>query len=148
MTITRTQAAVVLTARCAPMMEMAGMTTVPVGSNADLNDPLQWSVIELGGTVADIAAVTDADLATVASDDERYILDVAELRLLDNILSNLTLVDLSEGPHAEKFSQLTERLEKRRDRLAEQLEAVIGLGAASLTAGLLVLDFAEHVEVA
>lgn len=146
MTVTRIQAVTILLARCEPMMEMAGMSIVSAADNVDLNDPLQWAILELGGTVSDISSVTDADLATVASDDERYIPDVAELRLLDNILSNLTLVDLSEGPHSEKFGQLPARIEQRRDKLAKQLEAVIGLGAASLTTGLIVRDFAEHVD--
>lgn len=146
MTITRVQAETLLVRRCGPTMTAAGMAVTIAGSNADLDDPLQWSIIELGGTVADIIAVTDADLATVASDDERYILDVAELRLLDNILSNNILVDTTVGPHSERLDQLAKRLERRRQWLADYLKDAIGLGASSITTGLLVLDFAEHVD--
>ena len=122
------------------------MATTIVGTNDDLNDPIQWAVVELGGTVADIVDVTDADLATVAADDERYIVDVAELKLIDNILGNSMLVNYSVGPRSESLDQLRKALENKRDRLADQLEAAIGLGASSLTTGLIANDFAEHVE--
>jgi hypothetical protein len=128
------------------MMDAAGMAVTYAGSNADLNDPLGWAVFQLEGSVTDITAVADADLETVASDDERYITDVAELRLLDNILTNLELVDISVGPRSEHYDQLAQRIKGRRDKLRADLESEIGLGAAKLTTGVMRADFAEEVD--
>ena len=146
MAITRAQAEQLLVSRCGPMMAAADMAITYAGANADLNDPIQWSVTELDGTVSDVTAVADADLATVDSDDQRYIADVAELRLLDNILTNLMLVTISTGPRSQSLDQLAARLQVRRDKLEEQLDSVIGLNAAGISTGWIVNDFAENVD--
>lgn len=143
MTITRVNAEVVLIARCGPMMTAAGMDGSTVdGSNANLNDPLGWAVQQLGGTVSDVTDVADADLATVDSDD---VTDVAEYRLLENILTNLTLVDITAGPRSESLGQLAARIEKRLAVLGDRLKTIIGVGIALLVTGVVENDFAEHV---
>lgn len=147
MTITRTQAETVLLARCGPMMGRAGMDDSTTDStNADLNDPLGWAIMQLGGSVTDVTSVADADLATVGSDEEDYILDVAEYRLLENILTNLTLTDLTVGPRSEKLEQLGDRIQKRLASLARRLGGYIGAGAAMIETGIVRRDFAEHFE--
>jgi hypothetical protein len=147
MTITRAQAETVLTKRCGPMMTAAAMDgTTNNGTNDDLNDPLGWAVVQLGGSVSDITDVTDSDVGSVDVTDERYILDMAEYRLLGNILSNLTLVDIKAGPRSESLSQLATRLEKRVERLEKQLAQEVGFGEATLSTGVIEMDFVEHVE--
>ena len=145
MTITRVQAETILVKRCGPMMAAANMDGATVdGSNADLDDPLGWAVRRMGGTVADPVAVTDADLATIVGQSQQHLLDVAEYRLLESILTNLELVDISAGPRSESLGQLGARVEKRLQTLGDRLKASIGLNSAPLETGVIQHDFAEH----
>ncbi len=142
---TRAQAETILTRRLGPTMTAAKMDGETAdGTNPDLNDPLGWAVRKLEGTVADLVAVADADLDTVSTDDTDNLLDLAELRALNNVLGNLTLVDTSVGPRSQKFGQLREGIGARIERLEKSLATELG---ATLTAGVIEMDFAEHETV-
>ena len=143
MAITRVQAETLLVKRLGPLMTAAAMDGATVdGTNADLNDPLGRAVRRLSGTVADPTSVADADLATVSSENTDALLDLAELRALNSVLGNLTLVDTRVGPREQKYDQLRQAVRARIGRLEQALGDHL---AAELVAGVVEMDFAEHV---
>ncbi len=126
-------------------MTASGLDGVTVdGTNDDLNDPIGYALRVCGYSVSDISGVADTDLAGVSSDDYDKFLDVAEHRTLVTILNNYDDVDISIGSRNERFSQIADRLGKRIESMERRLENVYGIGAGSLEAGHIVLDFAEH----
>jgi hypothetical protein len=142
---TRAEIEVVLVRRCGALLTAAGLAITFAGANADLNDPIGSSIRQLGGTVASIAAVTDADVLTVSADYSLdALLDLCELRTLENISGNYALVDIAAGPESEKLSQVAAVIEKRIDRLSAKIEKLYGIGAGVVTIGALTLDFARH----
>lgn len=78
------------------------------GSNAHIADALGWAVRLLGHGTDSFTTITDADVEQVAHVDA--MLDLAELRTLEIIQGNITLVDLRIGQVDEKLSQLAARL--------------------------------------
>lgn len=111
MTITRANIEQEIVQRCGGLMSAAGLAVTFAGANASLNSPIGAAIRQLGGTVANISLVTDADVATVDADDLDALLAVAELRTLKNIKQNYALVDISEGPHRESLSQVIANLD-------------------------------------
>lgn len=136
---TRVQAETVLVRRAEQAMTAASMAVTIAGSNADLDDPLGWALRQLSYSVADITSVTTAEVAAVTAGDLDEFLSLTEYRLLINIFNRVG-VDTAVGPRSEKLNQLAERLEKRIASLGEEL----GVVGASIEAGVVSLDFAEH----
>lgn len=137
MTVTRANLESILVRRAGPLMEAADMAVTVVGTNADLNDPIGFGIRASGGTVADPSLVTDADVATVSTSYFDLFLDRCELRLLENILGNLAMVDITAGPRSEKLSQLAEQVRHKIANIKARLEGQ----CEPDTFGL---NFAEH----
>lgn len=144
MALTRASVEAILVHRCRRMLTAAGLdgTTVD-GSNADLNDGIGWAIRQLGGTVASIGAVSDSDLAAIAESDTDALLDLAELRALENALGNLDLVDIKEGPEQQALGQIGVRLERAIARKRAQIERDHGIGLGTITAGVIDLAFQQ-----
>ena len=107
MTITRTQVEKILLKRAARRMAFVEMDIAKSdGTNADLNDPIAYAVRLCGLSVADISDVKDSDLAPLPDSDIDKLLDLAELRLLQNIFGNLDSVDERTGPVQNAYSQI------------------------------------------
>jgi len=143
MTVTRANVEAILIQRCGAIMSVAGMAVTVAGSNASLNDPIGYALRQTGYTVANAASVADTDLDDLTDDDLDQVLDIAELRTLENVAGNLDDVDITSGPQSEKFSQLAANLEKRMARLQQRISDMYGSGITAET-GLLVYDFVEH----
>lgn len=147
MAITRINAETILIARVGALMTEADLDGATVdGTNPDLNDPLGVALREMGESVADISAVADADLSGVAEADYNELLDRAELRTLESIEGNYTLVDITTGPRSEKLSQLAAAVQIRKKQLMDRIEKQYGIGGDSFVAGYLIMDFVEHNE--
>jgi len=143
----RAQVEQILIKRCGKQMVAADLNgTTYDGTNVDLNDPIGYAIRQCGGTVADVTTVTATDVAFISADDHDKFLDIAELRLLENILGNLDDVDITVGPVSEKLSQLSESIAKRVTRLQAKIEKEHGIGGATMEAGMITLDFADHRE--
>jgi len=143
--IERAKFEVILVARSGKLMVAADLdgTTVD-GSNTDLNDPLGVAIREVGGSVGDISSVDDDDIATVDSTKTDQFIDTAELRILQSIEGNLDDVDTTAGSHSRRFSQLATQVEKKLQRLEKKLEDKYGVGVPVMTAGVILLDIADH----
>ena len=147
MTLTRANVEVMLISRVGKLFDLISLdgTTVD-GTNVDLNDPIASALLRLDYAVASIVLVSDADIASVSTDDYQAVLDLAELRALENWLGNNTLVNFRLGPRSESFSDLLKTTEARVARLKEFIPVRYGLEETSLSMGRLHYDFAEHYE--
>ena len=144
MSPTRANVESILVQRIGGWLANANLPITVVGSNAALNDPIAYGVRIAGGTVTSYALVADADVATVADADLDMLLDVAELRALENVLSNFTLVDAKAGPVEAKSSQFADRLERVIARKRSQLAIRYGIeSSATMTTGVISLNFTE-----
>ena len=138
---TKTVIVTVLANRCGPLMTKAGMTITTLGD--DFNDPVAWAIRKCGYATADVSSPSEAEIAAVPADDMDKLLDLAELRLLENIATNLDDVDVTVGPRSEKLDQLAQRVTAKIARLQARIEATYGLGTG-VEAGVLTYEFAEH----
>lgn len=141
MSVTRAAVETVLIRRTGKLLTAASLdgTTVD-GLNDDLTDPLSEALRQLGYP----ASLTAPDVTQVADDEIGQLLDVAELRTLENIAGNLDLVDVKSGPEWEYLDQLRKGVEMRITRKRTANERAYGTGLGSLTAGVLTLDFQQH----
>lgn len=145
MTITRAEVEAVLVRRSGKLLVAAGLdgTTID-GTNADLNDPIGSAVRQMGYSVASVVNVTDSDLSVIGDDEIDQLLDVAELRTLETVEGNLDQVDITVGPRSESLNQLSVRVRMKIDTVRRAIEKKYGIGAGTLSAGVIGLDFQEH----
>jgi hypothetical protein len=128
MSLTRASTETILIRRIGRWLTAAGLdgTTIS-GANLDLADPIAWAIRQSEGTVTSAAVPADADFLTTTASDDR-ILDLAELRALENAYQNYTDVDLKAGPVEIKGDQLRDGLLAvlQAKRLAVSLQYNIG----------------------
>jgi hypothetical protein len=127
MSLTRAQFEAIMVQRIGGWLANAGLPITVIGTNEALNDPLGYAIRIAGGTVTSYALVADADVATVADAKLDMLLDLAELRALENVLSNFALVDVKAGPVEAKQSQFADRLERVIARLRSQIAVRYGI---------------------
>lgn len=139
MALTRAQVETVLVSRCKKRMEFVGFAITANGNNTDLNDPICNALQLMGIKPANIASAADSDLTTVT--EVTKLCDLAELRLLENILGNSDKVTLQAASGTEHFSNFNDALEKIIDRKQKQIQKQYGIGAGSLTVGKINLGF-------
>ncbi|MBK8467734.1 MAG: hypothetical protein IPL32_18120 [Chloracidobacterium sp.] len=133
MALTRAQIESVLLSRCKRRMELVGFNIVASGNNTDLNDPISTALQLVGITPTNIACVVDGDLATIT--DHSKLIDLAEIRLLENILGNFDLVTLQAASGTEHFSDGANALEKIIARKHAEIEKKYGIGAGLTVSG-------------
>jgi hypothetical protein len=138
MAITRANLEAVLIKRAGKLMTVAG-------TNADLADPIAFSLRELGITVATLNSPTDAEVASAGADDTNQLLDVAEIRILQTVLNHvLDLVNTEAGQRADEYGQLAAGIQQRLDRLEERARRLYGWTAGTLESSYIYHDFAQH----
>ncbi len=109
-----------------PWLVNVGMAVTTVGANASLNDAIGWAIMAAGGTVADPALITDADVQTVT--DYYKLAALTELRTLESILSNFTGTDIKAGPVEIKDSQFGTAVLARLAALRLSILNTYGIG--------------------
>jgi hypothetical protein len=139
MALTRAQVESVLVSRCKKRMEFVEFSIITNGGNADLNDPISTALQLMGITPVNIALIVDGDLTTVT--DITKLCDLAEVRLLENILGNSDKVTLQAASGTEHFSNFNEALEKIIARKQKELQFKYGIGLGSLSSGKLPFAF-------
>lgn len=145
--LTRANSELLLISRVGAIFTMVGLDGATVeGANTDLNDPIGYGIRQTGGTVQSFVLITSADVATVAESDYDQYLDLAEYRALQNAQGNFDDVDIKVGPRDEKLSQFGVRLEKLLKRKADMIDKTYGTLVGTLSAGVILHDFAEHDE--
>lgn len=145
MDLTRANVESILIKRTGQLLAAIGLDgTTADGTNTDLNDPIGYAVRGCGGTVSNFVLVADADITTVAESDYDKLLDIAELRTMQNVLGNWDLVDTKIGERDEKWSQSANALEKAVARKQKYVEDMYDFGYAELSTAIINLNFAEH----
>lgn len=144
MTFTRAQVEVTLVSRCKKRMEFVGMAVTQSGSNADLNDPIATALMQTGITPANVVSIADGDLAAVT--DFLKLCDLAELRLLENILGNADKVTLQAASGSESFSDFVTATENLIERKEQAIQRKHGIGLGATTTGKRSLNFQAESE--
>lgn len=139
MALTRAQVESVLVSRCKRRMMFVEFAVTTDGNNADLNDPIFNALRFMGITPANIASVADSDLVGVT--DSAKLCDLAELRLLENILGNSDKVTLQAASGTEHFGNFNDALEKIIARKQKELQTKYGVGLGIISSGKLSLGF-------
>ena len=120
----------VLTLRLGGYLSEAGMV-VASGSNPNLVDPISWALRMLALAPAALGTVTDADVALATSDKLDALLDLAELRTLESLRTNLIGINATVGPVSEERASIAERLAKwlpmRRAQVAAMHDHLLAL---------------------
>ncbi len=149
MTATRADLETILISRAGKLLAAADLDgETRNGTNGDLNDPLATGLRRSGYSVASLAMVSDSDVAAIADDDIDKVLDLAELRCLENIEGNYDDVDISVTDRSESLSQLVKQVQTKIDRLQKKIERAYGIGQGTLSAGTIGLDFMQKNDVA
>lgn len=109
----------VVTERCSAYLAKARALSGS-GSIPDIAPAIGWGVRALGYATASLTTVTDGEVGAVSGDKLDALCDLAELRTLESIQTNLTAVNVTAGPLQENLGQLAERLgeiitEKRKN---------------------------------
>lgn len=143
MTITRVQAEQELVRRAKKKMLVVGMLVTTDGTNDDLSGPLAFAARQVGLTLASPITCSTTDLAALEDSMMDEFLDRAELRLLENILGNIDVVNIKLGPHWEEKNQLAEQLQKQIAIRRSAVSATYGDDLSELTAGSVLLNFAQ-----
>ncbi len=128
MAITRAQTETILISRVGGWLTLSTLdgTTVD-GTNAALNDAIGFAIRLLGGTTANPALVTDADLLTIDDDDVDQLLDIAEYRALYSAQGAL-FIDAKAGPVEAKRAAHGARLAALVAAKGAQLGILYGIG--------------------
>jgi hypothetical protein len=136
MAITRANAEAILVRRAGKKMALVGFAVTTLGTNPDLNDPIGTALMRMGKSVSNISQVADTDLAGLSMDEVPEFLDRAELRLLESILGNYDLTDVSLGGRNESFNQIVAGLEAAVEAKLKH----IAMNYASFEAGSYIVD--------
>lgn len=97
--------------RCGALLaEARAATGDPTKPSVD--QCIGWALRMLGYSTASILAPVSGEVTAVAALHVDALLDLAELRTLESILTNLSGVDLTTGPVTEDLSDLPDRLAK------------------------------------
>lgn len=109
---TRNEVETVVQRRLAGFLRRAKMTTAPHEDNEHLADPIGWALRRLGYAPASLATITDDDLAGLVAGHIDALLDLAELRAIESMITNLDNVSTQTGPVRSEWDNL------RKDLLA------------------------------
>ena len=135
MALTRAEVESILVRRCRGWMTVASLAITYAGVNADLNDPISSGLLASGYSVTNYAVVSTTDLAQVTNDYLPLFLDHCELRLLNNIASNIDVVDVTLGPDQEKLGQFHNAIRSAISAKIDYMSKMYGIVQGKLEAG-------------
>lgn len=145
---TRAAIETAVVARTAGMLSACYISSTPItdaSPRAYMNDPLRTALRDLGYSILDPTAVADADFQSLDPTDENPLLRVAELRTLESCFGSLDDVAFSQGPEKIAGGELGVRLEKRIEKIRENLKVQYGLGLQAPVMGVIRLNTLEQI---
>jgi hypothetical protein len=134
-TITRLVVEVELIDRDAALLLLCGKSTIADGQNRFLTGALGFAATALGVIPAIPGVVSDADLAKVPNSRFFLLCDLAEYRLLKNLLSNFAQPDRSAGSTKTSLNAMVERYRQQMKDHEAQYASYLGKYRSVLTAG-------------
>lgn len=140
----------ILLSRTAAKLSYAKLnSTLDDGTNPALADGKVEGFRSLGLIPASPLNLVDADLTGVADVQLPQLLDIAELRTLENILGNRAAPDqMADTDNQQWHGKFYDSLEKTVERKSKRCLNRYGYGLASLTPGVFDLGFAETIDQA
>lgn len=94
---------------------------------------LAWAMRKLGYSLDSLIDVSNAELADVTGSKVDALLDLAELRLLEDILLNLTMVTNQAGPVRDDWNDLSKRLREILPVKRSQVASAHGIDLDGVT---------------
>jgi hypothetical protein len=143
MSLTKADLDAELVDRAGGLLAFVGRSVDVTGANPATVGPLREGLASLGLGTASFGAIADADLAAVAPANVQQLIDVAEYRLLQNVLGWLTKVDQSIGMGSQSLGQVRRDLLQTLRSLSDTLRAQYGYGLGTLAGGSVDLGFAQ-----
>jgi hypothetical protein len=134
-TITRLPVEMELIDRDSALLLLCGKSTIADGSNRFLGGAIGFSLSKLGVTPAIPGTVTDADLANLPNSQFFLLCDLADYRLLKNLLTNFAQPDQTSGNTKVNLNRMLERFHKQMLELEKQYAAYLGTNKARLSPG-------------
>ena len=136
--------------RLARKLSYAGLnSTLADGTNPALADGKVEAYRSLGLTPAGVLNLVDADLMGVPDSNVPQLLDVGELRTLENILGNRASPDQTADTDNQQWhGKFYEALEATIARKQARCERLYGYGLSALIPGVLELGFQETIDFA
>lgn len=101
--------AAVVTDRCGAFLTAVTAATGDA-ETPNIDQAIAWALRALGYPTANMLAPSTSEVQAVADAKGDALLDLAELRMLESIQTNLTAVTVKAGPVQEDFNDLSARL--------------------------------------
>jgi hypothetical protein len=134
-TITRLPVEMELIDRDSALLLLCGKSTIADGQNRFLNGPLGFSCQCLGVTPEIPGVVSDADLSKLPNSQFFLLCDLADYRLLKNLLTNFAQPDQTSGNTKVNLNRMLERFHKQMLELEKLHAAYLGTNKARLSPG-------------
>lgn len=126
MALTVTQCVAEVVSRISGKLAAVGLSTVATDANPDVKRAVRRGLLWVGVSPADPAAVTDDDVASVATDDVEKFFDGSTLEALIACLGQCAGVDQQVGLHEAKLSQLSAQIKAMIDFYTAKLAKPYG----------------------
>lgn len=114
------------------LMKLVSLSADPdadASPRAYLAGPISYAIRKSGGSTASIRTPVAADLLTVDIADLDQLLDIAELRAIDNALGSWMEPDQAEGPQSQKLGALAQFYQARAECLRQKIKDVYKVDA-------------------
>jgi hypothetical protein len=134
-TITRLVVEAELIDRDSALLLLCGKSTIADGANRFLTGPLGFSCQCLGVTPEIPGVVSDADLAKVPNSQFFLLCELADYRLLKNLLNNFAQPDRSAGSTKTSLNAMIERYRMQMKDLETQYASYLRKYKATLSPG-------------
>jgi hypothetical protein len=133
--ITRLVVETELVDRDSALLLLCGKSTTADGNNRHCTGAIGFALQCLGITPAIPGVVSDADLALVPASKYFLLCDLAEYRLIKNLINSFAQPDQTTGNTKIHLNSMTDRFRKQLNDLEKQYGAYLGLDRSILSAG-------------
>jgi hypothetical protein len=134
-TITRLPVEMELIDRDSALLLLCGKSTIADGQNRFLSGGIGFALSLLGIQPTIPGVVSDADLANLNPGKFYILCDLAEYRLLKNLLNGFAQPDQTSGNTKVNLNRMIERFHKQMLELEKQYAAYLGANKARLSPG-------------
>jgi hypothetical protein len=134
-TITRLPVEMELIDRDSALLLLCGKSTIADGQNRFLTGSIGFSLDKLGVTPEIPGVVSDTDLAKLPNSKFFLLCEIADYRLLKNLLNNFAQPDRSAGSTKTSLNAMIDRFRMQMLNLEKQYAAYLGNDRATLGTG-------------
>jgi hypothetical protein len=144
-TITRLPVEMELIDRDSALLLLCGKSTIADGQNRFLSGSIGFALSLLGVQPTIPGVISDGDLANLNPGKFYILCDLAEYRLLKNLLNGFAQPDQTSGNTKVNINRMIERFHKQMLELEKQYAAYLGTNRARLSPGSIRVGLAPRV---